>query len=209
MGEPGPGETTSSPAARTALVRGGGRAASRHHARVLDAPAVTDAVAGAYSAYHAELAGFLRRTTREAEVAEDLAQEAFLRLQRELLRGQPPDNLRAWLYRVAANLAISRGRRLSVARRRLAETWPEAGEADSPEMCALRDERSERLGGALKDLAPEARYGLMLAAQGFSGREIAALLGRSEVATRTLLCRARMVVRARLLSEEHSPDDRW
>lgn len=175
----------------------------------MDGVAVTQAVAGAYAAYHAELAGFLRRTTREAEVAEDLAQESFLRLQRELLRGQPPDNLRAWLYRVAANLAISRGRRLSVARRRLAETWPEAAEMDSPETYAIRGEQSARLGGALQGLTPEARYGLMLAAQGFSGREIAALLGRSEVATRTLLCRARTVVRARLMSEERWTDDRW
>ncbi len=169
---------------------------------------MSDAVAGAYSAYHSELAGFLRRETREAEVAEDLAQEAFLRLQRELLAGRAPANLRAWLYRVAVNLAISRGRRLAVARRRLVETWPEAGEDDSPEVLAIHVERTARLDGALRDLAPETRLALMLAAHGFSGREIAVAVGRSEVATRTLLCRARLRLRARLLGEEMATDDR-
>jgi RNA polymerase sigma-70 factor (ECF subfamily) len=174
---------------------------------LLTAPAVADVVAGAYAAFHAELSGFLRRETREAEVAEDLAQEAFLRLQRELLRGNVPDNPRAWLYRVAANLAISRGRRMAVARRRLADTWPEAGWSESPESSAIRVERQAHLGGALRDLTPEARLGLMMAAHGFSGREIATALGRSEVSTRTLLCRARLRVRGRLVAEELAQDD--
>jgi DNA-directed RNA polymerase specialized sigma24 family protein len=86
----------------------------------IDGPAVTEAVAGAYSAYHAEVAAYVRRLTREAEVAEDLAQETFLRLQREMQRGRTPTNPRAWLYRVAGNLAMSRGRHVAVVRRRLA-----------------------------------------------------------------------------------------
>ena len=42
----------------------------------------------------------------------------------------------------------------------------------------------------------------MLAAHGFSGREIAATLGRSELATRSLICRARLRLRERLESTE-------
>ena len=41
------------------------------------------------------------------------------------------------------------------------------------------------------------------AAQGFSGREIAQALGRSEVATRALMCRARVRLRTEL--EEGAP----
>lgn len=226
MGEPGPARRGGSVRDRGVALGAGRRAAGVPPARYPDVPAiparpdisatssaaarleVADTVAGAYAAFHAELAGFLRRETREAEVAEDLAQEAFLRLQRELLRGRVPDNPRAWLFRVAANLAISRGRRLAVARRRLADTWPEAGWGESPESSAIRVERSAYLGGALADLAPEARLALTLAAQGFSGREIATVLGRSETATRTLLCRARLRVRGRLVAEELATDDR-
>ena len=44
----------------------------------------------------------------------------------------------------------------------------------------------------------------MLAAHGFSGREVAEAIGRSELATRTLLCRARLRLRERLESTEGS-----
>ena len=39
---------------------------------------------------------------------------------------------------------------------------------------------------------------MVLAANGYRGREIAADLGRTELATRALLCRARSRLRARL-----------
>ncbi|HMJ81385.1 MAG TPA: sigma factor-like helix-turn-helix DNA-binding protein, partial [Candidatus Dormibacteraeota bacterium] len=42
------------------------------------------------------------------------------------------------------------------------------------------------------------RLALLLAAQGQSGREIAAALGRTESATRTILCRARRRLRDEL-----------
>ena len=170
---------------------------------------MTEEVAGAYAAHHAEVTAYLRRLTREADVAEDLCQEAFLRLQHEIQSGRAPANRRAWLHRVAANLAISRGRRVAVARRRLAETWPEAGIDESPEGTALRHERDAELGGVLAALPPDARLGLMLAAQGFTGHEIAAILGRSETATRTMLCRARLRLRVRLLQQELAGDDGW
>ena len=56
--------------------------------------------------------------------------------------------------------------------------------------------------GVLADLDPVARTALLLAAEGFSGAEIAAAIGRSESATRTLLCRTRLRVRGRLESPE-------
>ena len=73
----------------------------------------------AWTDHHAEVYAFLVRTTRDPEVAEDLLSEAYLRLTREVRAGRAPDNTRAWLYRVGANLAVSRGRRLSAAFRGL------------------------------------------------------------------------------------------
>lgn len=49
---------------------------------------------------------------------------------------------------------------------------------------------------------PDARTGLILAAQGYSGREIAEVLGRSEAATRTLMCRARRDIRRELTNQD-------
>jgi len=55
-----------------------------------------------------------------------------------------------------------------------------------------------------RELAPDARVALLLAAQGFSGREIAETIGRSEIATRTLMCRARLDLRRRLEAADGS-----
>jgi RNA polymerase sigma-70 factor (ECF subfamily) len=160
-----------------------------------------DVVLAAYDAHHDELYAFLVGATHDPAAAEDLLQEAFLRLVREVRRGQPPEQLRAWLYRVAANLATSRGRRLSSARRwfdRFGVPERRAALEEPPEHRLLRHEAVDDLDDVLSCLDRDARAALLLAAEGFSGREIAAALGRSEAATRTLMCRARIRVRHEL-----------
>jgi RNA polymerase sigma-70 factor (ECF subfamily) len=161
-------------------------------------------VVAAWTAHHAEVFAFLVRTTRDPEVAEDLLQEAYLRLTREVRADRTPDNTRAWLYRVGANLAVSRGRRLSAAFRgivRIRSTAPPMT-TQTPEAGYLAREGRANLVGVLADLDPGARAALLLSSEGFSGAEIAAAIGRSEAATRTLLCRTRVRVRSRLESAE-------
>ena len=163
------------------------------------------AVVAAWTDHHEEIFAFLVRTTRDTEVAEDLLQEAFLRLTREAREGRTPDNVRAWLYRVAANLATSRGRRVSAAFRGIARLGKPPGmmpNENAPEAGYLQREGRAALMGVLADLDPGARAALLLASEGFSGAEIAAAIGRSEAATRTLLCRTRLRVRGRLESPE-------
>jgi RNA polymerase sigma-70 factor (ECF subfamily) len=157
-------------------------------------------VTEAWQAFHAEIYSFLVRTTRSAPEAEDLTQEAFLRLTRAATAGESPDQVRAWLYRVAANLAVSRGRRWLVARR-----WfmAAAGNRDietapSPESTSLARERAAALDRALASLERDARVALLLSAEGVSGQEIAETIGRTPSATRTLMCRARLKLRAAL-----------
>src|SRR5688572_12903966 len=58
--------------------------------------------------------------TRDPAAAEDVVQETFARLAAELRAGRRPDNVGAWLHRVATNLVTSRGRRMQVAARHLA-----------------------------------------------------------------------------------------
>ncbi len=73
---------------------------------------------------------------------------------------------------------------------------------DTPEAGYLQREGRAALVGVLADLGPGARAALLLSSEGFSGAEIAAAIGRSEAATRTLLCRTRTQVRSRLASAE-------
>ncbi len=147
-----------------------------------------------YEERRSELLGFLISTTHDREAAEDLLQDTFIRLIREARAGRMPDDVRPWLYRVAANAAISRSRRGAVWHR-LVPRLVDRGEPVRPDGEALRVERDAGLQTALAELAPDARAALLLAAQGFDGREIAASIGRSEGATRTLMCRSRVQLR--------------
>lgn len=154
-------------------------------------------VLAAYEAYARDLNGFARSLVREREAAEDVVAEAFARLVREAHAGRLPDDVRGWLYRVTANLVLSRGRRMTVARRFLTQLV-DRRTSESPESRHLRLDIDPRLRDAVLSLSADSRVAVVMAARGASGREIAEALGRSEAATRTLLTRARQRLRARL-----------
>lgn len=176
------------PAARGPVTARGRRATAA------DAEAV---VLAAYEAYARDLNAFARSLVREREAAEDVVAEAFLRLVRETHAGRTPDDVRGWLYRVTANLVMSRGRRITVARRFLT-SLVDRRTGESPEARHLRLDIEPELREALLALPADARVAVVMAARGASGREIAETIGRSEAATRTLLTRARQRVRGRL-----------
>jgi RNA polymerase sigma factor (sigma-70 family) len=154
-------------------------------------------IVAAYDANERDLFSFVLAVTRDRSAAEDLVQEAFLRLIREAHAGRFPDNARAWLYRVAVNLARSRARRMIVA-----DHWRGFFAARNTERSAedeiMRRERGGVLRDALAALSTEARMAFLLASDGYAGQEIAAIIGRSEGATRTLLWRARRDLRHRM-----------
>jgi len=154
-------------------------------------------VTDAFEAYGQEVSAHLRAILRDGADAEDLHQEAFLRLHAQATAGRPPDNVRAWLHRVAVNLAMSRGRHIQVQSRVAPRLRFDDDAAPTDEIVVRRDEQ-RCLREALAGLAATDREVLLLAAAGYTGPEIARELGRTQVATRTLLCRARSRLRARL-----------
>jgi RNA polymerase sigma-70 factor, ECF subfamily len=158
-----------------------------------------DWVEAVYEEFHAEVYSFTLRGTRDVATAEDATQEAFIRLLRETRQNRAPDDPRAWLYRVISNLVISGGRRATVAQRwRAVLARRDTPTQMSPEAIAMRRERRDAVQIALDAMSPDARAALLLAANGFSGREIAQAVGRTELATRALLCRARTHLRETL-----------
>src|SRR6476661_4743854 len=74
-------------------------------------------IAAVYDACHQDLYGYTASLTRDLSAAADVVQEAFARLVRESTAGRPPDDSRAWLYKVCTNLAFSRSRRRAIADR--------------------------------------------------------------------------------------------
>lgn len=158
-------------------------------------------VTAIYDAHQRELFTFALRACHDHEAAEDLVHEAFIRLVVEVDAGRTPHNIRAWLYRVIANLAVSRGRRATVAQRELGALRRDRTDA-GPEPAYLEYERQSDLEAILGELGADARTALLMAANGFNGLEIAEAIGRSGNATRTLMCRARLQLRKRLGSLE-------
>lgn len=139
------------------------------------------------------LVAFLARRLTNAEDAEDVAQETFLRAYDHLDRYDPSHSFATWLFsigkNVAANHAISRSRRA-------AHELAHAAHTGSPsEPVAASSDVWER---AAKILRPDAyRMLWLLYAQGLSVHEIATEFDRSVVAIKVMLFRARR----RLLQE--------
>lgn len=158
---------------------------------------ISGVVLGIYDAHHRELATFVRAVERDRDAADDIVSETFVRLIEEVRRGRTPEQPRAWLHRVAANLVIDRGRRLTVVGKFLSRLVDHRTEPPA-DVEVLRDELRQQVRTALDALPRDARTALLLAAHGFSGRDIAATLGRSELATRSLICRARLRLREQL-----------
>ena len=182
---------------------------------VADAPVITSIVAGAkvhghaldheaivveaFEAYAGRLTAFARAAVRDADAADDLVQESFLRFVRQVRSDRVPDNTAAWLYRVCANLVISRGRRSSVAER-MKSLLVDRGLAASPEDVSVQADEKRRLRDTLDVLPADARVALLMAAEGYTSEEIGIAIGRTTNATRTYICRARLRLRE-LLAE--------
>jgi len=150
-----------------------------------------------------------------AEV-EDIGQEAFLRAYRSLGQVQQGSSVGPWLARIAVNLCYDHLRRL---RWRQERFFSDLGPEETTVLDRLvRDERAlgdidrlflrnlaEKL---LGQLAPQDRAVLLLKErEGMETREVAKILGCSEVAVRLRLFRARRALR-KLLGGESPPGGR-
>jgi RNA polymerase sigma-70 factor, ECF subfamily len=139
---------------------------------------------------------YIRGFVRDGAVARDLTQEVFVRLCAELRAGRSVTDARAWLFRVAHNLAIDEQRRLRV--RESHESTIDPGDvmfllsdpAPSAEYELLRRERHGWLRGALQHLSAQERRCLFLRAQGLRYREIADVLDIRIPTVVTFLTRA-------------------
>ena len=150
-----------------------------------------------YTTHAPGLTRWMISYTRDEELAADVVQEAFLRLARELQAGRRPDNAAAWLAQVARNLATSRARRRTTASR-FEPLLDRPAAPEDPAAAFLATERATAVHAALAGMRPVDRAALLMAAEGHHNAEIAERIGRTELATRALLCRARRRLRPML-----------
>jgi RNA polymerase sigma-70 factor (ECF subfamily) len=150
--------------------------------------------------YKERLVAYLGRLTGSPERAEDLAQEAFLRLWQSAGRYAECGKLQGLLYSIAVNLVRSEERRarrwrvLSV----LLPVAPEDFALPAPAALLAR-ERERHLARALAELPLAYRVPLVLAEiEGWSHRDVAAHLGCREGTVKSRLHRARQALRKKL-----------
>ena len=142
-----------------------------------------------FSDYQRPLVNYLYRMVGDSGQAEELAQDVFVRAFRALPRLADEANHRAWLYRIATNLAYD-----TLRRRRLVQ-WFALRDSDPDERAGgIADKLGEQqaVQRALMQLPETYRSALVLfSVQGYSVREISESLGISEGAVKTRLSRAR------------------
>ena len=161
--------------------------------------------------YRTPLVVFLYRMVRDRAAAEDLAQEAFLRVFRARRSYAPDAKFTTWLFRIASNLALNW---LRDGRRRTQELSLDRAEEDErpaldlPDAAAtieqqlLERERALRIREAVAALPEKQRAAVLLHKyQDLGYEEIARILGCSQSALKSLLFRAYETLRARLAAE--------
>jgi RNA polymerase sigma factor (sigma-70 family) len=149
------------------------------------------------------LVGFLMARLKSRQAAQEVAQEAYVRL---LSLDQPGaiSYLRAFLFRTAANLAIDRLRRDQVhARATGAPLFAELTDARTPERQVASEQQLQVVQEALAQLPPKCREAFLLARiDEKSCAEIATQMGVSERMVRFHIVRALLFCRAKLNGEK-------
>ncbi|MCV6615256.1 MAG: RNA polymerase sigma factor [Cellvibrionaceae bacterium] len=142
-----------------------------------------------FSEHAAGLVRFLARKTRSQEDAEDIAQGAFLRIQK-LENLDKLDNPRAYLYQTASNLAIDQLRRAKLHRGYIQSETPTATETEelggnhvdqaTPERLLAAKEELQRIEATIEVLPFKARQAFLLhRTKGLAYSDIAKEMGVS------------------------------
>jgi len=139
-------------------------------------------------AHERMVVGTAYRLLGRMEDAQDVAQEVFLRLYKNLdrIQGDP----KPWLYRVTVNLCNDHYRR------RTLTVEPDERQPDpspDPERIVTMEERKRLLMQGLQTLAERERAAVVLREfEGLSTREVAEILGVEEVTVRSQISVARV-----------------
>ena len=160
--------------------------------------------------YRKPIVHFMYRMVRNQAVAEELAQEVFLRIYRSRETYRAEARFSTWLYRIATNLGVNHAR--DTRHERTASTVyldePDAETGSKPDVADLTPSaeanllRRERMNAIRQHVMalPERQKTavLMHKYEGMDYREIGEVLKLSESATKSLLFRAYQTLREKL-----------
>jgi RNA polymerase sigma-70 factor, ECF subfamily len=160
--------------------------------------------------YHRPMIHFLYRMVHNQSIAEELAQEVFLRVYRARDSYRAEARFTTWLYRIATNLAVNHARDtrhertvqtvyLDAPDEETGTTPDLADDEPTVEQSLLRKERMDAIRSHVMALPERQRMAvLMHKYQGMDYRQIGEVLKLSESATKSLLFRAYQTLRDKL-----------
>ncbi len=159
-----------------------------------------DAFARVYDDYYPRVYRYLIGRLREQRAAEDLAAEVFAIGLKSLLKGTEPRQIGGWLVGIADHLASQYWRKRQREERSAGVGVPEVAD---PEAIAVGRLEHEELWRCVNALSPEHRQVLLLRiVAGLSSRETAEVMGRTDVAVRSLQVRALAALRRQWMEAE-------
>ncbi len=162
------------------------------------------------SKYRRPIISFMYRMVHNQAVAEELAQEVFLRVYRARESYRAEARFTTWLYRIAANMAINHARDTKNERASSSVYLDQADEDTGTrpdvadirpiaEQDMLRDERMSRIREHVMALPERQKMAVIMHKyQDMDYKQIGAVLKLSESATKSLLFRAYQTLRDRL-----------
>jgi len=158
-----------------------------------------------YAEYYPKIVSYIRRMVGEAE-AEDVAQEAFVKISKSLDGFRGESKLSTWIYRIATNAAMDHLRRPST--KQSARHVYDVGEDGGPgndsivdsaplhDTLLIRKDMTDCIRGLVNALSEKYRTVLVLAdLEGFTNAEISDVLGVSLDTVKIRLHRARLQLR--------------
>jgi RNA polymerase sigma-70 factor (ECF subfamily) len=162
--------------------------------------------------YRRPLISFMYRMARNSAAAEDLAQEVFLRVYRSRESYEASAKFTTWLYRIATNLAVNHARDTRHERPEVSVSLDETAGDDSSgatlqlpdgsltaEQIMVQRERLQAIRSKVEALPEQQRLAVVMHKyQQMDYKEIAAVLKKSESATKSLLFRAYETLRDQL-----------
>jgi RNA polymerase sigma-70 factor (ECF subfamily) len=167
--------------------------------------------------YQRPIFGLVVRMVRNRAIAEELAQEIFVKAYRNLASFDRRRKFSSWLFKVAHNATIDHLRRRRLDTVPLDSPGDESGgvgdllagpEREGPESRALRSELAGALEAAMAELRPEHREILLLRfREGLSYGELAEVLGLAMGTVKTHLHRARKRLAGLLEDSDWRPEE--
>ncbi|MDW8308894.1 MAG: sigma-70 family RNA polymerase sigma factor [Verrucomicrobiales bacterium] len=159
--------------------------------------------------YQQPVLNFLLRSLQDETEAEDLAQSVFVQVWKSARRYRRSARFSTWLFTIARNLCLNELRRrarhpaasldapVSESETPLPQRLEDRQTATPPE-ALLREELFQKVEAALAELPENQRTAILLFREEFSYEDIAAVLGCSLSATKSLIHRGRETLKQKL-----------